>query len=351
MKIKSSYILKEYSINFLFALFIFIFIFSLEGLFRIVELLIQGSLSFISILKLFSISIIVMLPYIIPLVFLYSSMSLFTRLSSDREITIFSISGINPFSLFKIILLISLSGCLLLYYFNFYLSPKSKFERRNLIYNLKFKNPLNLLKEGVVLKDIPGATIYIRKIEKNLLKDIAITYSSDDGMVNFIKAKEGKAKYSWRKNCIFFFLKDGHLITYIPGEVKNLVKLEFKTYRFSLPLSENYKVRNLKKKITEKTLPELKSSGMEFDEIVEINKRSLFASLPFLFSLFGFVIGVKIKQKGKILHIGLGAIISIFFYEMLTVGEILAVKTKFGGFIWFPFFVFLIITWIFWKWR
>ncbi len=350
-RIKNIYILKEYTINFIFALFIFILIFSLEGFFRIIELLIQKSLSLLSIFKLFFISITVMVPYILPLVFLYSTTSLFTRLSSDREIIIFLTSGISPSTLLKRLLFIPLAGCLILYYFNFYLSPQSKFHRRTLIYQLRFQNPLNLLKEGVSVKEIPGTTVYIGKIEKKFLRDIVITYCANDGRVNFIKAKEGRAEYSREKNCIVFFLKEGTLTTYIPGETKNLVKLQFHTYKFLLPLPQNYRGEKIKKKITEKTLPELKSSEMQFEEIMEINKRGLFTFTPLLFLLFGFVIGTKIKQKSKILHIGIGAITSIFFYETLVMGQFLAVKAGLSGFIWLPAIVFLSISGIFWRWR
>jgi hypothetical protein len=48
-----------------------------------------------------------------------------------------------------------------------------KFEKRNIAYKIKVRNPLSLIIEKEVIKEIPDTTIYVEKIYRNFILKIS----------------------------------------------------------------------------------------------------------------------------------------------------------------------------------
>ena len=301
-----------------------------------------------SVLFLFKISILTFfstLPYIIPLSFLCSTTALFSTLSIDREIHILSFSGINPFSLLKSIFFFTFISTLFLIYFNFYVLPNAKYYQRQLIYRVKFKNPLSLIREKNIIREIPGVTIYIEKIYPDFhFKNISIT-KEENGKINFLKAEKGVMRYDSINNFLIFDLEKGFLIIHSPTSIS---KLDFSEYKFHIKLPEIYKYPKIKPKLKELKFPELVSIKTLEAEI-EINKRILFSLTPFIFILLGSGAGIKIKHKSRTLYFAIGGFVSLLFYQFLIIGEVMSRKTGFSGFVCFPFFVFSFLSYILWK--
>ena len=344
-KLKNSYILKEFGINFIFSFLIISFLFSIEGFFRIVELLLTKVFSPFIIIKFFIFSFLSILSYIIPITFLCSTTSLFTRLSVDREIIILSSSGINPIIILKKLIVFSIISSLILIYFNLTLVPIAKYKKRKIIQEVKFENLIALIKEKNSVEIIPGTTVYVEKIEnKKILKNIFISIYKN-GQLNILKAKEGEIKYN-KEYGLIFSLKDGFFFE-ISGN-QYFQKLKFYSYDFILSLPADYK-SPIKFKLPEATIFQIKKMKIGIEEKIEINKRFIFAFTPIIFLLFGSGIGMKLKQKNKSLHLGIGAFTSLTFFEILICGEILSRKTNCVEFMWLPIFLFGIMGWILWK--
>lgn len=344
--LKTRYIFKEFIINFLFSFLIFLFIFFLQTFFRLIDVIIKGSFSMDYAFKFFSLNIAMSFYYIIPLTFLSSGISLFSTLQTDREITIFSFSGISYLKLFKPVLLFSIIFTFFLYYFNFFLLPSLRFERRNILARMKIKNPLSILVEKEIIKEFPGITIYIEKIYRNFnLKNISITKKQQNTTL-FLKAEQGKVFYDRKNNQLVFLLENGNLLTL---SFNSVTTLKFNTYKFIVSLPAAF-VSNIKivPKISELKLSELKNLKT-LDSSLEIHKRYIFTITPLLFLFLGSGIGIKIKQKNKILYIGIGGLISILFFELLTIGEILARKFDFPFGIYFPVVILILTTKRLWK--
>lgn len=346
VNLKTKYIFKEFMVNFLFSFLIFLFIFSLQSFFRLVDIIIKGNFSINYAFKFFFLNIAMSFQNIIPLTFLCSGISLFSTLSSDREITIFSFSGIPFSNLLKPVLIFSIIFTFFLYYFNLFILPSLRFERRNILSKMKIKNPLSILVEKELIKELPGITIYIEEIGRNFkLKTISITKKEKD-MTIFLKAELGKAFYDKYNNQLVFLLENGNILTLSSSSISTV---EFKTYRFSVVLPENF---NLNVKITRK-IPELKVSELKnmknLDSLLELHKRYIFTIIPIIFLLLGSIVGINVKQKNRFLYIGMGGLISISFFEFLTAGEIFARKFNSPLGIYFPILILLLIIKRMWK--
>lgn len=346
IKIKTRYISKEFFTNFIFAIAITIFIFSLDALFQIIEILVKGTFYPSVVLYVFFLTLFSSFLYIIPLSFLYATTSLFSQLNMDREILIFSSSGISYYRLTSILLVFAFIGSIILFFFNFFLLPKMEYKRREMIYRLQFKNPLSLLQEKTATTEIPGVNIYIENLSSSYkMKNISITYT-EMGKTHFLKAENGTAEYNSKTNELIFHLQDGFLLVY--DSPHTISRLDFTNYRFVLHLPASFGVRKPgKPKVTEMTLSDLLASN-GIKEKIEINKRGVFSVIPVVFVLVGTSIGRKLKQRSRLLHIGIGGGIALVFLQLIVLGEVLTYKTELPVFIWIPVFIFLTV-WAFLK--
>jgi len=332
-------------INFIISFFIFTFIFLVNGIFKTLPVIIKGA-PILTILKIFYFFFLSSIPYILPLTILSASTSIFSRLTYDREIHIFSFSGINPLILMKCLIFFSFFCSIFLVYYNLYLFPSVKYIGRKAIYNLKVKNPLSLFHPRTVINDFPNFSIYIGDLSSNMkFKNLSIIQKQKETTL-FIKAKKGKIKYIPEKNSIIFIMEDGFLISQQLGKI---TKLDFSEYKFNLNLPESFSVKNPGKKISELTFSELrKKKNIRYK--IEINKKIMFGITPLIFIFLGGGIGLKLKSKSRILNIGVAGAISLLFFSIMIAGEIISNKLNFSGFVYLPAVIFSGITYYFLKW-
>ncbi len=348
VKIKNRYISQEFLVNFLFSLGIFSFIFSLQAIFQIIELLVKGTFYPVVVLGLFFISLFSAFIYIIPLTFLYAATSLFSRLSADRELLILSSTGISPFKLIRTLMVFAFLGVLFLLVFNLFLLPEMNYKKRDMIYRLRFRNPLSLLQERNITDGIPGITIYIEKISEGFnLKNIAITYR-DEERINFMKAESGVVKYDAEESNLVFNLHKGFIIIY--DSIQTISRLNFDGYRFVFSLPAGFKGLQGRSKISDMRLNTLISKG-GIGEMIELNQRIVFSVIPLIFVLLGAGIGIKLKQQSKMLHIGLDGGITLLFLQFIILGEMLSFASGNPFFVWIPVVIFMIAGGTFLRWR
>ncbi|MCM8772256.1 MAG: LptF/LptG family permease [Candidatus Omnitrophica bacterium] len=345
MKIKTKYVFEEFFINFCFSFLIILFIFIVRSIFQLVDLIIKGSFSLFPLLKFFLFSTIISFQIVIPLTVLASSVSLFSTFSSDRELNIFLFSGIPSSVLIKPLFLFSIIFTFFLFYFNFFTVPKLEFKRREITHFLKIKNPLSLIIEKEIIKEFPDITIYIEKVYRRFyFKNISIT-KREGGNTIFLKAEKGKVKYLVNENKLLFSLENGNLLV---ATADSISSVEFKNYNFYIDLPEKFRTTEIKPQIYELDFFQLKKVKNLEGEI-EFHKRIIYSITPMVLILLGSGIGMNLKQKNKILYIGIGGFISIIFFELLTLGEIISRKTEKTLFIYLPIYVFILLTKKFWK--
>ncbi|MCM8818196.1 MAG: LptF/LptG family permease [Candidatus Omnitrophica bacterium] len=345
MKFKTKYIFKEFSINFVFSFLIIFFVFTIRSIFQIVDLIVKGSFTLFPLLKFFFLSICISFQIIIPLTVLTSSMSLFSTFSSNRELNIFAFSGIPSKLLIKPLLFFSIIFTFFLFYFNFFIVPEMEFQKRNLTTILKIKNPLSILIEKEIIKDFPDTSIYIEKIYKNFkFRNISITKKEVDTTI-FLKAEKGKVVYNSETNKLLFILENGNFLVITKNSVSSV---DFKNYEFYINLPASFKKIEIEPTIYELNYIKLRKIK-NLDSSIEFHKRFVFSITPLILLFLGSSIGMNLKQKNKILYIGIGGFISIIFFEMLTLGEIITRKTQNTIFIYIPVLILIILTKRFWK--
>ncbi len=196
------------------------------------------------------------------------------------------------------------------------------------------KNPVSLIIEKNIVKEIPDTTIYVEKVYRNYnFKNVSITRKEGD-LTIFLKAEKGRVFYNEKENKLIFLLENGNILT---SSGTSISAIDFKNYEFTINLSQDFKIKKLEPKITELNARELKKIK-NIDSSVEFHKKVVLSITILIFLILGFSIGVNLKQKNKILFMGIGGFIGIIFYEFLIIGEIIA--RKFGN----PVFIYLPVS-------
>jgi hypothetical protein len=68
-----------------------------------------------------------------------------------------------------------------------------------------------------------------------------------------------------------------------------------------------------------------------------------------IFLILGYCTGCKLKHKNRVLYIGFGGLISIIFFELLIIGELIVRKFEKSIFIYLPVIVFILVIKRSWK--
>ena len=347
--IRDRYLLGEFGSSFGSLFILLLALFSIESFLRIAELLVQKTFSPGFVAAFFGLSITATIPYVIPVAFLCATTSVFTRMSLDREILVLATSGINPFVLARPLAWVALATAVVLTYSNFSFLPSAKLMRKRLVREARFENPLTLLRPQTIVRDIPGIAIYTGRIGPgSALEEVRISWTDAGGRQMQIAARKGRARYLKEDNSLSFSLSDG-TVTVSGGSLRTLSVMRFASYDFRISLPADYRRPVILPKLPEMTLGQIRKRLPGMDAVVEVHRRLVYASAPLFLVLFGVGAGLRMRSTSRSVHLSLGVVASLSFFELLTAGEVLAFRTQSPAFLWLPSGIFGLAG--LWMWR
>ena len=345
--LKSKYIVKEFFVNLLFALVLLFFLFSLESLLRVIDLLIRGTFTGPVLLKFFMVTLGSIIPYVVPLAFLCAAISLFTRLTADREILVLLTGGIRPLRLLPWLLLTSGLVSFGLFFFNQYLLPRARLGRREIVHQARSGNPLSLLRERMSVATIPGFSIYVGQVKGRRLEKVVISFEDASKQLHLLQASSATASVGRTGSYLEFDLKDGWLLVTAPAGKREITRMEFVRYRLRVPLPEQYQ-QKIQPRPMEMTRTQLRQGEPDLEKALELTRRHVFAFAPLIFVLIGSGLGLHLRHRNRGFHIGLGAMVGLSFFEIMTLGEFLAHKGQ-TLWLWLPVFIFAAFSLLLWR--
>ncbi len=196
MKILNKYILKSFLTPFLATFLIILFVLIMQALWLQFDKIAGKGIDIVIILKFLGYIALMMIPTALPIAILLSSIMALGNLAENYEFAAIKSAGISLQQLIKplVVLMFILSG--LNFLFLNYIFPYASLKSKNLIYNMKMKEPGLALVAGTFNTEIPGYSIkFTEKYgpENNFLKDVLI-YEIKSNSVNnkVITAKKGE---------------------------------------------------------------------------------------------------------------------------------------------------------------
>lgn len=221
MKILNRYILKSFLSPFLATFFVILFVLIMQALWLQFDKIAGKGIGLVIILKFLGYMSLMMVPTALPIAILLSSIMALGTLSENYEFAAVKSAGISlqrfirP--LIMLMFVMSVSNFLFLNYVFPYASLKSK----NLIYNMKMKEPGLALVPGTFNTEIPNYSIKFDEKygkDENFLKNVLI-YELRSNAVNnkVITAKRGEIISEEGSRYLALVLEDGYYYEDIIG--------------------------------------------------------------------------------------------------------------------------------------
>jgi len=214
MKILNKYILKSFLAPFLATFFIILFVLIMQALWLQFDKIAGKGISLLIILKFLGYMALMMVPTALPIAILLSSIMALGNMSENYEFAAVKSAGISLQRFIRPLIMLML----VLSFFNFlflnYVFPYASLKSKNLIYNMKMKEPGLALVPGTFNTEIPDYSIKFEEKygeNDNLLKNVLI-YDLRSNTVNnkVITAKKGEIVSEEGSRYLTLVLEDGY---------------------------------------------------------------------------------------------------------------------------------------------
>jgi lipopolysaccharide export system permease protein len=165
MRTLSRYVLKEHLGPFVFSLAVLTFLFLMQNLIEVLDMVIGKGVQVEIVLELFFLNIAWMVALTVPMAVLVAVLMAFGRLSQDGEITALRASGQSPTRLLTPVLVAGVLIAAGLVYFNDRILPEFNYRLKNLTADINALRPALTLRPGVFLETVDGYTIHLDEVD------------------------------------------------------------------------------------------------------------------------------------------------------------------------------------------
>ena len=365
------YVIKAHIGPFLFSFVIITFILVMDIIFQIANLIIGKNLDLLIVLEVFILNLAWIVAVSIPMSVLVASLMAFGRLSADNEVTAFKAGGVSFFQMISPVLVsgILLGGCHL--YFMDVILPEANYRARSLMNDIHRARPTLLFTAGIFMKDIPGYSILIDRVNprNNEIDSITIYETANKRFPRIMTARSGEFHVNETGSRINLMLYDGELLQQ-DESTGRYFKEVFERQRFSILTAPSgvqrseagtrgdreLNIEMMQAKIDDWQLEidevaahlepgpvpsEAKQDSVEAARaeaqrtislrqrqknsyVVEIHKKYAISAACFVFVLIGAPLGVRIRRSGMGVSVGVSLCFFLLYWACLLGGEELA---------------------------
>lgn len=383
MKILEQYILRENFKPFVISLFVLTFVFLLDKLVDLLNLIIEKRLDIPAIISVFSLSLPFMLALSVPMAVLIATIMSFGRLSVDNELVAFKSCGINIYRLMSPTVITALILSIFMVYFNNQILPETNHNLKNLLIRLHYRRPISNIQPGV-FTTIKNYTIYASDIRGDELIGLTVYNREGSNFPQTISAERGEIELADGGNSFKAILYNGQVhkrddrepTRYTLQQFKRLVihlpdlgyqlNIEDSDYRSDREMSSRqmrdinqermFEIRETREQIIRlesrnasiasdshistvsreiernqnmigmlsNKISDIEAKVREFE--VEIHKKYSIAFACLIFVFLGVPIGMMIRSSGVGVAFSASTVIFIIYYICLVMGEQLGDK-------------------------
>lgn len=274
--------------------------------------------------------------YTMPLAFLFAVLLTMGRLIADNELVAIQASGISIMKIFSLFLLISFIFSLSLLYLKSTVFPDIHFRYRSQLRNMYSQNIPALIEPGVFLDSFQDYVLYVTDKRNHDLKNVYI-YKTDqeENITEITFAKKGR--FIVDNGTLKIKLDQGFRDITSPTSEGGPYRLNFDRFFMNLPIQEeqptevtrthqNMHLDQLRREI--RTFAKKTSEGMEpkipARFLAEFHRRISFSFAPLAFVILGFGVSMTIKHREKSINFIVAALTAGIYYLLFLLGETLA---------------------------
>lgn len=365
------YVFKAHVGPFLFSFVIITFILVMDIIFQIADLIIGKNLDLFIVLEVFFLNLAWIVAVSIPMSVLVASLMAFGRLSADNEVTALKAGGVSFFQMVSPVLAAGIllgSGHL---FFMDVILPEANYRARSLMNDIHRARPTLLFTAGIFMKDIPGYSILIDRVNprNNEISGITIYETENKRYPRLMTAMSGEFHVNETGSRLDLMLYDGELLQQDESSGRYFKEI-FERQRFTIRTEPagvqrsdagirgdrelniemmRARIDEWQKEIDEVSAnmaaapdsPEAKEDSLEAARgraertvslrqrqknsyIVEIHKKYAISAACFVFVLIGAPLGVRIRRGSLGVSVGVSLCFFLLYWACLLGGEELA---------------------------
>ncbi len=365
------YVFKAHVGPFLFSFVIITIILVMDIIFQIADLIIGKNLDLFIVLEVFFLNLAWIVAVSIPMSVLVASLMAFGRLSADNEVTALKAGGVSFFQMVSPVLAAGIllgSGHL---FFMDVILPEANYRARSLMNDIHRARPTLLFTAGIFMKDIPGYSILIDRVNprNNEISGITIYETENKRYPRLMTAMSGEFHVNETGSRLDLMLYDGELLQQDESSGRYFKEI-FERQRFTIRTEpagvqrSDAGIRGDRELNIEMMRARIDEWQMEIDEvsanmaaapdspeatedsleaardraertvslrqrqknsyIVEIHKKYAISAACFVFVLIGAPLGVRIRRGSLGVSVGVSLCFFLLYWACLLGGEELA---------------------------
>ena len=365
------YVFKAHVGPFLFSFVVITFILVMDIIFQIADLIIGKNLDLFIVLEVFFLNLAWIVAVSIPMSVLVASLMAFGRLSADNEVTALKAGGVSFFQMVSPVLAAGIllgSGHL---FFMDVILPEANYRARSLMNDIHRARPTLLFNANIFMKDIPGYSILIDRVNprNNEISGITIYETGNLSYPRLMTAESGEFHVNETGSRLDLMLYDGELLQQDESSGRYFKEI-FERQRFTIRTEpagvqrseagirgdRELNIEMMRARIDEwqqeidaasaklvpgPVFPEAKADSLEAARdraertvslrqrqknsyIVEIHKKYAISAACFVFVLIGAPLGVRIRRGSIGVSVGVSLCFFLLYWACLLGGEELA---------------------------
>ncbi|HVM32985.1 MAG TPA: LptF/LptG family permease, partial [bacterium] len=331
MKTAQRYVLREILPSFLIALSVLTFLFIINKIFVLLDMVINKKVPLGDTLVLYFSLVPFVLSLTVPMAMMIATLLAFGRLSSDMEITAFKSGGVHLFQLIYPVLAFALVLTAAMLYFNARILPEANYAFKKIHFKI-LENQANVaVRERTFIDLFQGYQFYIDRQEGGIFKDVRVfNRVSPQAPLQTTLARTGWLDNNEKTFQLIFHLNQG-FISWDNVNYHSYNRLYFDQYQICLNTENQLAhLSDVKKDYEEMSLDELKNSIQGTSDPDRLNnlkaeyqKR---LALPFAclaLSWFCAPLGLWTRSKGFMAFV-IGISMIFIYYLMFVLGQVLS---------------------------
>lgn len=332
-RILDRYIFREILTPFFLSMAALTLVLLIQKMFKFAELVIAKGASFTAAVKLLAYIMPSFLIITIPMSLLVATLTAFTRLSTDSEITAMKASRVSLYSMLRPVLVFAFLTSLATGITSIFLLPGANHALKVHLFNMVKSKAMVGIEPGVFTSTFDGMVIYVDKMES--LDEMEGIFISDERSADSpiaITAKWGRLIADTKSFIVTLAMEEGEVHA-TPGEERPYTLTRFNAGRLYLDIhhaliAKGPQQKGFKETGTLELMRRLRRSDTEKRDAIpiasEIHKRLAVPVACLIFGMVGAPLGMRRSRSGKSAGIALALVVFLVYYVLLGTGKNLA---------------------------
>jgi lipopolysaccharide export system permease protein len=333
LRILDRYILGEMIPSFFLSMAVLLLVLFLEKLFRLADLVVSKGVPLMSIVKVLAFAMPSFLLITIPMSLVVASLTAFSRMSADSEITAMKASRISLYGMIRPVFTFALFAFIVTAFTSLILVPSANVALKVHLFNMVKSSAMVGIEPGVFGTTFDGMVMYVDKMgPHNTMEGVFISDERSAKEPYAIVAKQGSLIADPKSLNVTLSLQDGSIQPPVNDD-QSYSLMRFSTARLYLNINSSFaKTGDTDISIEDMSNAELFQAINKARQMgkptypleTELQKR---LSIPFaclIFGLIGAPLGIRKSRSGKSAGVAIALLVFLVYYIILGMAANLA---------------------------